>query len=265
MQRPFPKTASPDVGYLYLKECDPLPSFEDVLTAAFSWIGTEAVGYAAFPAQSVLAIIFPTSAKLAPFVDKKIPELGLQLYVRPPKPVELRRYTLSNVPMHDTAQLLLDLRKAFAPTGDIVDFTPLKSDSATVTWFSDTVYVTVNAHSAESFEDGRELATPDPDPIIRIMDADVYVDIPGKRKVCRFCNGVEHTNPLCRQGQRQKQQQIAPPTSATSLSAAAAASPLQPGVRDRRGSPSAPCLHHHHYHHRFCLCHCRAAAVFCCL
>jgi hypothetical protein len=204
MKRPCPKTASPDVGFFYLNECTPVPSFDDVLEKAFDWIGEKAVGYAPFPAQATLAIVFPTLQELNQFADKHLPDIGLQLYRRPPTKVELRRYTLRNVPVHNLKQLQTDLIEEFKATGEIVDLTPLKAEK--VNWYADSVHVTVRLNSP-TVVDGKIVPVPDPDPIITVMNADIYVDIPGARRVCSYCNNVEHTNPKCRQGQRQKAQE----------------------------------------------------------
>jgi hypothetical protein len=94
--------------------------------------------------------------------------------------------------MHDPKQVLEQLRKIMQPYGTVVSLVPMLT---TLGYWSTTWHLSLQVPSDDAAQ---------PPPIITILDKQVICDIPGKRRFCKHCDGVEHVLASCRQGQRMR-------------------------------------------------------------
>jgi len=198
MERPAPKSASPTVLYVDMRQSSLSP--DEVLDAAYTEVGKDAVGFQVFSAQKTLALVFSDVAIAKPYLGRPLGDTGLSLYAAPPKAARLLKLTLQGVPVHDTARLKDALISLLSQYGDLVFLAPMVH--ATSKWYSDQWHATLRVH------DDAELRLPDP--LVTVMGAPVIIDVPGERRFCRHCMDVTHVRADCRQGQRlrAKQQQL---------------------------------------------------------
>jgi hypothetical protein len=193
MQRPCPQTQDEYVAYISLRDHD--AEFKPVLKEAYEFIGLEAAGYLTFAAQRVIAVIFSDVTKRNNYIGKHLPQSFLEIYGPPTDPVDLRKYTLQRLPLAKLQTAANDIKAALAPWGELVDFTPLRGEDTQ--WYTDVAHVTLNRAKGHAVPPEEE-----PPEQITVCGKTVLVDIPGKRRVCRFCLHSEHIDPECRQGQR---------------------------------------------------------------
>jgi hypothetical protein len=173
---------------------------DEVLDAAYTEVGADAVGFQVFAAQKTLALVFSDAEHATPHRDRPLGETGLTLYAAPPKATQLVKLTLQGVPVHDVPTLKNALISLLHQYGDLVFLAPMVH--AKTKWYSDQWHATLRVR------DGEELTLPDP--VVTIMGAPVIIDVPGERRFCRHCMDVSHSRADCRQGQRlrAKQQQL---------------------------------------------------------
>jgi len=197
MERPAPAVVSPHHLYVDLRQAD--ITVEETLRHVHSMARADVLGFEMFAATKTLALIFPSSELRAKYVNQSIPELDLPLYAAPSAKAIIRKYTLLGVPLHDSDGVTSALRTALKDHGEVVQLVPMVQQGTG--YWSTTWHLSLNVPSED---------TPQPPPLLDLLGHQVICDIPGQRRFCQHCNGVNHSLATCRQGQwlRQKARQL---------------------------------------------------------
>jgi len=85
MERPAPKSASPTVLYVDMRQSSLSP--DEVLDAAYTEVGKDAVGFQVFSAQKTLALVFSDVAIAKPYLGRPLGDTGLSLYAARLRPL----------------------------------------------------------------------------------------------------------------------------------------------------------------------------------
>jgi hypothetical protein len=190
LERPAPAVVSPNSLYVDLRQVD--LTVEEVLEQVYTLAKQDVLGFEMFAATKTLALIFPSAELQQKYVDQQLPDSNLVLYVAPPTQVYIRKFTLLGVPMHDPAQVLAQLHEIMKPFGKVVQLVPMLTRLG---YWSTTWHLSLQVMKDDDVY---------PPPTIELLGKQVVCDIPGKRRFCKHCNGVEHVLASCRQGQRMR-------------------------------------------------------------
>lgn len=190
LERPAPAVVSPHHLYLDLRRVE--LTVEEILEQVHDLAAQDVLGFEMFAATKTLALIFSSAELKQKYLDKTLPDSDLVLYAAPPAQVFIRKYTLFGVPLHDPTFVLDQLREIMKPFGKVVQLVPMVTRLG---YWSTTWHLSLQVMKDDADH---------PPPTITLLDKQVVCDIPGKRRFCKHCNGVEHVLASCRQGQRMR-------------------------------------------------------------
>jgi len=175
MERPSPLTASPHLLYIDMRAT--ILSAHDVLMAAFPVVGSSAIGFELFAAQRTLGLVFASTDARDAFVDKPVGDTGLSFHAAPTHRVELRKFTISDVPILAADVITAELKQAFEPYGDLVFLAPMVLRGTG--WRSSTWHATIAVPPEK-----HDLLPP---PTASLFGMTIILDVPGTRRYCRHC------------------------------------------------------------------------------
>jgi len=236
IMRPPPSSPHDYVVFASLKDVD--VSAEDVIILAASTFSYNLVAADVFSMSQQIGLAF-TSAEAASAAlttglvhDETVIPLARRSDHRP----DLVRLTISGVNCTNPKQACQHLVQYFSYYGSVVDVTPRFWANTTV--HNGVWHVTVDRATLTQ-------TVPSPPEIASIGGRDVFVDIPGVRRICRVCKSQQHTNKNCRVGQKlaaRAAAQVSASTASTSSPSTAAptASVPQAPVAEVSAPLSAP-------------------------
>jgi hypothetical protein len=197
MERPAPLTASPNLLYVDMRATT--LTAHEVLAAAFPVVGSAAIGFELFAAQRTLGLVFASSDARDQFVNKPVGDTGLSFHPAPTHRVELRKFTISDVPILAADVITKELQAAFAPFGELVFLAPMLL--ASIGWRSSMWHATIAVPPEK-----RDVLPP---PTASLFGTTIILDVPGTRRYCRHCKDTSHSKSTCRQGQRERARRTA--------------------------------------------------------
>ena len=197
--RPPPQVNHKHVVFASLKDIDPLPDMHDVVLAAYHQFEFAVVAIDVFTASLQVALAFTTAAhadQAAKDGLKLDDALTVPCARRPNYRPIVEKVYVSGVDCTNPDEACAALQHYFGYYGKVLDVAPRYWEHTPIltgTWH---VYLDRNAPVKD------KISTVPPE-IARIGGVDMFLDIPGVRRVCRVCKSTEHTNPACRVGQQQ--------------------------------------------------------------
>jgi len=200
--RPPPQVNHKHVVFASLKDVDPLPDMHDIVLAAYHQFEYRVVAIDVFTASMQVALAFTTAAH----ADDAAKD-GLILdndFVIPCTRRPNYRPIVETVHVYGTDCTNPDhtsdaLAHYFGHYGKVIDIAPRYWEDTPILTGTWQVMLDRNAPVKDKI-------TTVPPEVGRIGGVDVFLDIPGVRRVCRVCKTTEHTNPACRIGQSLAQQ-----------------------------------------------------------
>jgi hypothetical protein len=164
------------------------------MQAAFTTFKSNLAAVDYFHTARTLALVFATEKECEDARKQKlrVGDNTFELAAIPAKPPVIRKLTIDRVPSNQPEETTRAIQDAFASYGRVVEIVPLVwegTDVCTLTW-----HVTMDA-AGQSNDNA-------PPETMELLGAEILVDIPQVRRVCRNCKAVQH-HASCRIGKRQ--------------------------------------------------------------